>query len=241
LEFNIILDQERSMKWGLNTTQSYVFYYLTQATRWAEIHNGFMWVARQKIAEELPILKLKPDSVYRVLKELDRKGVIIYRKDGKKDIIKITKKGMIWGKSTMSDSNPSAMSDAPSDQLGSPVRKRSDAPSDISVHHTISTPNNQKAWDEWIDDLKERNLPHSYTKGAMTKLKWFFDLSHPEQQAIIDQSIQNGWKGLFKIKNNSSEKGSDDLVKECQRLGISSAGLMEHELRAKIRKHGGVA
>ena len=98
MKFNLYVNQEKAIKLGIkNIQQAIIFDLLTTASTWATpetIDNEvYYWVSRTKICELLPLLKIKPDTAYRYLKELHNLGLIDYRKKGKKDLIKITNKG----------------------------------------------------------------------------------------------------------------------------------------------------
>ena len=60
-----------------------------------------------------------------------------------------------------------------------------------------------KSWDEYKQHRKEIKSPLSELaeKKAINKLKTFIDLGF-DQVEVIDQSIENGWKGLFEVKNS---------------------------------------
>jgi hypothetical protein len=98
MKYNLYVNQSKALELGItNLNQAHIFDLLTTASSWAsvEIINNeyFYWVSRQAICRELVLLNLKPDTVYRHLKSLDKIGLIIYKKLGKKDCIQMTKKG----------------------------------------------------------------------------------------------------------------------------------------------------
>jgi len=113
MKYTIYVNQAKAIDLGLtNINQAMIFDLLTTASTWAKAThiNGevYYWVARQSIVKELPILGLKPDTAYRHLKALGELGLIDYKKDGKKDCIRITNKGKEYLSSTMSETNPSS-------------------------------------------------------------------------------------------------------------------------------------
>ena len=113
MKYTIYVNQAKAIDLGLtNINQAMIFDLLTTASTWANpspIHGEiYYWVARQAICSELPILSMKPDTVYRHLKSLAEIGLIDYKKDGKKDCIRITNKGKAYLSSTMSETNPSS-------------------------------------------------------------------------------------------------------------------------------------
>lgn len=63
-----------------------------------------------------------------------------------------------------------------------------------------------EGWQEWIDyrsEIKKKMTPATIKK----QLKFLEGKTPVEQQAIIDQSITNGWTGLFEVKNGNTKSG----------------------------------
>jgi ribosomal protein S7 len=116
-----------------NIQQAIIFDLLSMASTWAkpEIINNqhFYWVARQHISRELPFLKLKLDSIYRHLKHLDKIGLIVYKKSGKKDCIILTEKGKsyyVGNKSGKQENNETSMPEINPNKLGNKSEKHSE-------------------------------------------------------------------------------------------------------------------
>ena len=90
----------KCIEWGINLAQGALFDLLNQSCSWAEpqVIDGkiYYWVSRNKVIQEIPLAYNKPDTVYRALKLLAEKGLIIHIKDGKKDLINLTEKGKTW-------------------------------------------------------------------------------------------------------------------------------------------------
>jgi len=98
MTYTLSINQKQAISLGLtNVNQVIILGLIAEVHSWAEpeiIDNTvYYWTARQKIVEELPLLNLKPDSVYRHLKSLAKLGLIDYVKNGKKDCVILTKKG----------------------------------------------------------------------------------------------------------------------------------------------------
>ena len=111
MKYTLYINQKQSIELGFKSvSQAIIFDLLTTASVWAEPikvrGKVYYWVARQVVCAELPLLNLKPDTVYRHLKALDEIGVISYKKDGKKDLIQITPKGQKYVSDTISEINP---------------------------------------------------------------------------------------------------------------------------------------
>lgn len=64
---------------------------------------------------------------------------------------------------------------------------------------------NLTAWERWIDYRKKisKSLKPASIATAQKKFAEFGD----QQEAVVEQSIANGWTGLFSIKNQSGSAG----------------------------------
>jgi DNA-binding PadR family transcriptional regulator len=117
MKHSIHVNQKQAIELGLtNVNQAHILDLLTGASTWAtpEIVDGqvYYWVSRQRISSELPLLHLKADTIYRHLKSLSEIGLIEYIKKGKKDCMRLTKKGRSYyvgnrSELAMSETNPS--------------------------------------------------------------------------------------------------------------------------------------
>ena len=112
MKYTLLINQKQAISLNLtNINQLFILDIISTAPTWAktkilENNEVYYWVARQKIIEELPILNLKSDSVYRHLKRLKANGFIDYEKKNKKDLVRLTQKGKSLFTSTMSEVNP---------------------------------------------------------------------------------------------------------------------------------------
>lgn len=97
MKFNITLNQPLMIENNLNVSQWCILDIISVAPTWCEVivvnNEVYYWVARQKIAEELYALDLKADTIYRYIKKLNELGFIEYIKQGKKDLVRLSKKG----------------------------------------------------------------------------------------------------------------------------------------------------
>ena len=167
MKYNLHVNQHQAIELGItNINQAHIFDFLTVCAVWADpivIDDVvYYWAARQYIADELQILDLKPDTVYRHLKSLDEIGLIEYKKSGKKDCIRITKKGKKYHSDTMSEINPNYY-----------VGNKSEKNSEINpTDHTTNINHNNKKnkqkkeakIDHLLEDLEDENLNDSETK-----------------------------------------------------------------------------
>lgn len=98
-------------EWGLNVVQGALFDLLNESSSWAKTHiignEVYYWVSRNKVLEELPVVFKRADTVYRNLKVLAEKELIVYVKEGAKDLFMLTEKGKTWNARINSEINPS--------------------------------------------------------------------------------------------------------------------------------------
>ena len=192
MKYTLSINQPQAIELGISSAnQALIFDLLTSAATWAKpeiIGNDvFYWVARQTIANELELLKLKPDTIYRHLKSLAKIGLINYKKVGKKDCIQITKKGQKYlikdKNSTMSEINPS--------KLGNISEKNSE------INPTYPTTNSNQYTNYPLSSKKEKNKRESFNfkkfKEYVSNFPICFNLA-----GKLDYSVEH--KG-FKIKN----------------------------------------
>jgi len=174
MRYNLYINQPVALDLGIeNTTEAILFDYLIIAPTWADdiIINGkvYYWVARHKVCEAHPLLNLKPDTVYRYLKKLCNKGLIEYRKDGKKDCIRITSLGKKYVTKSMSEKNPNLLSLAMSEKNPKGSGKKSELARKKIRHISIlsnSTINNSLS--KRAHFLKSQEYFVNYMRGTFT-------------------------------------------------------------------------
>ena len=240
MKFNINLNQPLMIEHNLNVTLWCVLDVISVAPTWCDpVIKGkeiYFWIARQKIAEELKSLDLKPDTIYRNIKKLVELGFLEHEKLGKKDLLRLSKKGKnlftamsdlnpnnyVGNKSeNNSDTNPTYNYTNTNNYTNNKSKQKEsilDQVNEIFSELETNNPLNIKSYQEWIEDLKERK--QGLTKGAIKKqLKMLCNYSQEVQCQIIDKSIQNRYKGLFAPKesnyaytNNNTQNSTADKV-----------------------------
>lgn len=111
MRYTISIDQTHSIEWGLSLSEAALFSFIYSLPAWAEqIHiKGETWffASRNKAIDEMPIITDKSDTIYRLYKSLQSKGIIRWEKFGEKDCIMITEKGKNWNSSKTDGGNKS--------------------------------------------------------------------------------------------------------------------------------------
>jgi len=102
MQFTISINQSKSIEWGLNSQQAVLFSFIYSCPSWCNpvtTDSGtFYALSKAKIVEELPLLTDKPDTAYRILKQLQSAGVIEISSTHKITLVRLTDKGKQWNK-----------------------------------------------------------------------------------------------------------------------------------------------
>lgn len=107
--FNTI-DLTRCWEWKLDMTEQHLFAYLSELPSWAKRitigNDDYYWVSRRKVISDMPGLTQKEDTVYRILKRLSEKDLVLIKKIDGEEYIKLTPKGLQWNKKSNSEPDP---------------------------------------------------------------------------------------------------------------------------------------
>jgi len=207
MKYNITINQPKMIEHNLSITYWCILDVISVAPTWSEAINKdgeiYFWVARQKIAEELKGLDLKPDTIYRNLKKLVALGFLDYVKLGKKDLIRLSKKGKSIFVSTMSDMNPNHYvgneSENNSDMNPTYNYTNLNNYTSINIDFSNHLNVNQDTANEWFEYKKYKS------KAPVTKcLNFLNKYTKQEQKEIIDNSIMNEYAGLFPPKKQNN-------------------------------------
>jgi len=140
-------------------SEAFLFSYLIQLPTWAQRFDiggiDYYFANRHKIIEELPLVTDKPDTAYRLLKKLQKKGLIDYQKYMGKDCVRMLPKGKVWNcqkapkkVAKNSDSNPKTTKNSDSnpkkhgfksEKTRIQIRKNTDSNPTDKYYNIIST------------------------------------------------------------------------------------------------------
>lgn len=100
MKYTLTINQNRSVEWKLTASESIVFSWIYELPSWADKmeYNGttYYFGSRSVACKELPIISDKADTMYRLYKSLEKKGLISMVILQKKDYIAITENGKKW-------------------------------------------------------------------------------------------------------------------------------------------------
>lgn len=231
MRYSTYINNSKCIEWGLSSSQGALFDLLNQLSSWANhimIDNKLYYhISRNKIIEELPLFYSKSDTVYRHFLVLQEKGLILYSKQQKKDIICLTDKGKTWNEIRNSEMNPT--------KLGNESESNSEMNPTYNITNKHNIYNNNTNKDplifierqdfkdlvsEWLDYKVKIKAPLkevSY-KSCYDKLMKFSKGDIVVAREIIGNSVSNGYKGFFEPKVNGNsptpKKSNDDVFKE---------------------------
>lgn len=102
MQYTLTISQTKALEWGLNAQQALLFSFVYECPSWAKpIANEdgvFFALSKAKIVEELPLLTDKPDTAYRLLKQLEAAGVVELSHTPGITLVRLTDKGKEWNK-----------------------------------------------------------------------------------------------------------------------------------------------
>ncbi|HFH3001661.1 TPA: phage replication protein [Pseudomonas aeruginosa] len=102
MQFTVTINQAKALEWGLNSQQALLFAFVYECPSWARLvqtpAGDFYTLSKAKILEELPLLTDKPDTAYRLLKQIAAAGVIDLSSTATITLVRLTAKGQEWNR-----------------------------------------------------------------------------------------------------------------------------------------------
>ncbi len=92
------------------------------------------------------------------------------------------------------------------------LNKKTNIKKAIDIPDSLNTPLFFKTWDIWIQYKKERRekMPDTTINFQIRKLS----KTPNDAVEMINQSIENGWKGLFEIKGTNKKQSVSDIYQD---------------------------
>ena len=149
MRYGYYTNQRKAVEWGIGIKEAAVFAFLIDSINWFnEVElNGekWSWVSKGLVAKEMPLLKLTPKSVYRMMSNLRDAGLIELCSDRRasKTLIRLTTKAWEWissGDAPASEQPYPKMEKGVAQICTTPLPKNGD----VLVHKDISTEVNTK-------------------------------------------------------------------------------------------------
>ena len=186
------------IKYDLNMTKWCMLDILSVAPTWSDVivvdNKPFYHVSRNKIVEELKALDLKPDTVYRYLKELAENGFILYIKKEGKDLITFTQKAKNLFRENHSEKNPNSYEN--SENFPNKLGKKSE-------NHSEKNPTYKDTRIYKNTNIKERENNSKFTNAKKETAPLSFSKNENVKSEINPKEIIEAYR------DNISNKHSD--------------------------------
>lgn len=199
MKYTITLNQPLMIKYDINMTKWCMLDILSVAPTWSDVilvdNKPYYHISRNKIVEELKALDLKPDTVYRYLKELAENGFILYIKKDGKDLITFTQKAKNLFRENHSEKNPNSYEN--SENFPNKLGKKSE-------NHSEKNPTYKDTRIYKNTNIKERRENNSNLTNAKKETA---PLSFSKNEN--DKSEINPKEIIEAYKNQISNKHSD--------------------------------
>ena len=155
MQYFININQQKSVEWDLTLNEAFIFSWIYEGASWAQSKvepdgSIFYFLSRKKCADDLPIVTQKTDTIYRIFKSLQEKGLIQFDCSSSRDWVALTQKGKSWRLTSDLGS--------PSDILGSPSEISSDHhPTYSNIYYNnniLDTIEGETEKKDWNPDMK---------------------------------------------------------------------------------------
>ena len=148
MKYSININQKKAVEWELTSSEAIVFSWVYELASWADKmeYKGktYYYGSKNKACEELPIITDKRDTMYRIFKSLQGKGLIELITLDKSDYLSLTKKGKEWYNNKCSEKNPS---------YGNNSKEKESGPTDNNTREEKD--NNKES--TYVDKKKTKN------------------------------------------------------------------------------------
>lgn len=206
-------------------------------------NNGVAWPGYDRIGKDLGLSK---SAVLRAVTLLEQKRLlIIERKNGLSNRYRIATGSETLPVSKRHSNQYRNATTAGSetlpelDQLNKTKRTRPNNGTEISLPGKLTSIDGfEAAWGEWLTYRRERKL--TVTPTCLKKQLAMLE-NQTDPIAVLNQSIQNGWQGLFPIKSDSNHGKSDgevDWSAEYHRVMGPSRNLSDEEYQRLLAEDG---
>lgn len=192
MKWTLNINQQQAVALGLrNPTEAIILGMICDCHSWAEPQivgdSVYYWTARQEFVRQLPLLDLKVDTVYRYLRNLEKLGLIEYRKLGKKDCVRLTNTGKTYyvGKKSGLAENPEKN---PSESGKKSEKNSEKYPTDSSIisYSSINDSSSSSSTPPQIEDEEEGTVSRVVSSGIVPTLSLPPQIEHIPESVVLD-------------------------------------------------------
>ncbi|WXL23938.1 hypothetical protein WG219_11280 [Ectopseudomonas mendocina] len=196
MQYTLTINQAKAAEWGLNAQQAMLFAFVYECPSWCnpvETPDGiFFAISKAKIVEELPLLTDKPDTAYRLLKQLAEAGAVQLSHTSNITLVRLTEKGKEWNrKQDGSEKYPSSSTSAGRKKIRSGSEKNPSKVGKKSDLGSEKSPTNQ--------DTSNQDTNHK--AKARTARPTKFDPLTCKPDGVSDES----WAGFCEMRKGKGK------------------------------------
>lgn len=231
MKYTISLNLQKSFEWELTSSESIVFAWIYELASWADKMeykgNIYYFGSRNKACEELPSITDKRDTMYRIYKSLQNKGLINLIMLESSDYLSLTEKGKEWynDNSEKNPSNGNKYKETEKNPTYKYTSKESNINKEIEYKYSIKKNNKfsfkqalldlgveQQIVDDWL--LVRKGKKATNTETAFNSIKKQIELSNADANDCIRVSVERSWSGFKAEWYNNIKKEENINVKQ---------------------------
>ena len=164
MQYTLTISQTKALEWDLNAQQALLFSFVYECPSWANpittTEGIYYALSKAKIVEELPLLTDKPDTAYRLLKQLEAAGVVELSHTPGITLVRLTDKGKEWNKALDgSEKYPSKKTAGGRKKIRSTSEKSPSKVGKKSELGSEKSPTNQGTSNQGTNQDTSHNLP----------------------------------------------------------------------------------
>lgn len=204
MKYNITINQLKSVEWGLSSSEAIVFSWIYSLPSWAtKIEFGnktYFFGSKNEACKELPIVTDKEDTMYRIYKSLEKKGLLELINVSKCDYICITDKGKKWY-----DKVELPKLGNKSEDVRNEIRENSE------INPTYNNTNNN-----YTNNNKEDKDKSLYKKKSFNFKQSLIDIG-------VSNEVADDWIKVRKLKRAANtETAFNSIKRQIEKSGISA-------------------
>lgn len=100
MEYTVVINQQRAIEWGLNHSEAILLGFLFDLPLFALLVDyegkAYYRLTKHEIVDRLPFLTSKPDTAYRILKKVSKKGLVSTVIVENETFVRLTDKGLSY-------------------------------------------------------------------------------------------------------------------------------------------------
>lgn len=189
--------------------------------------HGECWPSMQRIAEKA---RVQRRAAQRIVQQLEAKGLLtVERSVGRSNTNRfilhvehlVEHKGVVE-----TPLDKTCLSGQENVSLEATKRVAATTP-ESSITITEPSTLSREAWREWVRYRKGRKAKPYTADGALRQMVWLARFTLDDQSAIVEQSVRQGYQGLFELKNGNSRSSSKSRPSSVERVYAATQRIID--------------